>query len=329
MDKKPNVDTIFFGGGTPGLLTPDQLEQIFITIEQNFNFSPVREITLETNPGTVDRGKLQAFHALGVNRLSMGVQSFRDEDLRFLGRIHDAKTAVQSVHLADSVGFEKINIDIMTAFQGQSPEDMLFNLRTAVQLPLTHISVYTLILEKNTPFYRKFEQGKLQILSDEEERMYYEQTMNFLQKHQFIHYEVSNFYRQDSVPCYHNLNYWTGKPYLGLGPSAHSYLHPYRWGNVRNLSEYLKRIHDRKFPVSFKEKLSIHEYRLEYLFLHLRLREGFSLSEYAQLFHDSFTETYARQIRELVEENLAVLENDRFYLTDRGILLAEEIVLRF
>lgn len=327
-ERKP-VDTVFFGGGTPGILSLRQLERIFTAIEQCFDLSVCREITLETNPGLVTSEKLHSFRAMGINRLSMGVQSFRDEELHFLGRIHDAETAVESVQIAAACGFEQINIDLMTAFQGQTVDTMLFNLKTAVGLPISHISVYTLILEENTPFFHQYRKGNLTKKSDEEEREYYEKTMEFLEKYGFVHYEVSNFHRQNSHPCFHNLNYWTGKPYLGFGPSAHSFVPPYRWGNIRNLSAYLKSVGQGKLPLEFMEKLTPEDMRLEFLFLRLRLRQGFALKEYEEQFGEVFQQRYEERIKELVTHGLAVLENDRFCLTAKGILLAEEIAIRF
>lgn len=329
IETKPAIDTIFLGGGTPSLLSPDQLERIFKVIEQNFNLLSCREITLEANPGTVDREKLRFFHSLGIDRISFGVQSFVDSELQFLGRIHDARTAIESIQLAFNSGFKRINLDLITAFQGQTLETMEHNLQQAVELPVDHISVYTLILEKHTPFYKKYQNGEIKLIRDDEERAFYEKTMKFLKGHGFIHYEVSNFYQQGSQPCIHNMNYWSGKPYLGLGPSAHSYIPSFRWGNVRSLKKYISRIQEGTLPLAFVEKLTPDAQKMEYLYLRLRLREGFSLQEYQQHFHEDFTEIYSETIQTLCQKGLAVLESDRFYLTDEGILLADEIVLQF
>lgn len=237
------VDTIFFGGGTPSLMSPEQLSSLMTAIRETMTVDPDAEITLECNPGTVDEEKLRAFRKAGINRLSMGVQSFRDEELRLLGRIHTAEEAENCVRDARKAGFQNISIDLMSALPGQTYEEWMYSLEKAVSLQPEHISAYSLILEDGTPLKRDYEAGKLPEVPDEDlDRKMYHDTKTFLAGYGYHRYEISN-YAKDGFESRHNSGYWMEHPYLGVGLGAASYFvlrdgRRIRWNDTRDFEKY-------------------------------------------------------------------------------------------
>ncbi len=215
--------SVFFGGGTPSLLCPGDLNEIILHLKKHFIISDEAEITLETNPGTVTDEKLKNFLESGVNRISIGIQSFYDDDLRFLTRIHDKKTAVDTVLNASYAGYKNISVDLIFNLPGQSKQKWLHNLNEAVNLPVNHISAYSLILEKGTILNKLVIDGIVKMQDNDYDADLYETTINFLTSKGFNQYEVSNF-AKDRYECLHNKAYWHHRDYLGLGPSAHSFM---------------------------------------------------------------------------------------------------------
>ncbi|MGB5894837.1 MAG: radical SAM family heme chaperone HemW, partial [Ignavibacteriaceae bacterium] len=235
------ITSIFFGGGTPSLMQPEYLEEIISSIAENYNISADAEITMETNPGTVDKDKLRKFRTAGINRISIGVQSFNDDELKFLTRIHDSNTAVQTLHYAADAGFENISLDLIFNLPKQTKQMWLSNLKQAIQLPITHISTYSLILERGTILNKMILDGKVKMQSDDHDADLYETTIDFLTQHGFYQYEVSNF-TKPGYECKHNNAYWQYKDYLGLGTSAHSFVDGRRWWNFSSLRKYITEI---------------------------------------------------------------------------------------
>ena len=217
------VKSVFFGGGTPSILDPDEIAFILDAISSVFNVDENAEITFESNPGTVDEAKLNEIKKTGINRLSIGVQSFDDDELKFLTRIHDRQTAINTFDLAVKSGFDNINIDLIFNLPGQTKSLWESNLAQAVKLPVTHISAYSLILERGTILNKMVLDGKIKISDSEFDADLYEYTIDFLGEHSFLQYEVSNF-AKPGFKCIHNLVYWQHKEYIGLGPSAHSFI---------------------------------------------------------------------------------------------------------
>lgn len=240
----PRVDTVFFGGGTPSLMTARELAHLLSVLHTVFDISPEAEITLECNPGTADPDKLRAFRECGINRLSIGVQSFHEDELRMLGRIHTAEQAAQCVRWARQAGFTNLSLDLISALPGQTYEQWMDNLKTAVSLEPEHISAYSLILEDGTPLKEAYEAHLLPPVPDEEtDRRMYHDTKAFLASFGFHRYEISN-YARPGFESRHNSGYWTEHPYLGFGAGASSYLilddgRRVRWNNVRSLNRYL------------------------------------------------------------------------------------------
>ena len=320
-------ETIFLGGGTPSLLDPVQLQSILEHLHKTFHVTGDAEITLETNPGTVTLEKLSLYRRLGVSRLSIGIQSFHEDELKFLGRIHDSRQAVQCVELAREAGFDNLNIDLIFSLPGQTATRWEENLRKALDLEPQHISAYSLIVEDNTPLAKMVRSKLVSTNPVETEADLYEMTMAITEASGFEHYEVSNF----AKPGYrsrHNYNYWSHKKYLGFGPSAHSFWKDdgrgRRWWNIANISTYCERLQENRLPIASSEEITGRELANERIFLGLR-SDGLDLH---QLRSDLKVKLPAHQysiIRLLVAENIATLKNNRLRLTSKGFLLCDEV----
>ncbi len=326
-----SFSTIFLGGGTPSLLLPAQLESLLDHLHTTFTIEPAAEITVETNPGTVTPEKLAAFRSLGVNRLSIGIQSFHEDELRFLTRIHDANQARQCVEWARRAGFENFSIDLMYALPGQTRERWLANLEQAMALAPLHISAYGLIVEDGTPLARMVQSKQVSPAPLEDEAELYEFTMEFMERHGYEHYEVSN-YARPGFRSQHNYNYWTHESYLGFGPSAHSFwvgdnAVARRWWNIAHLSHYCDRLRQRELPLVTEETLTKQQLMTERVFLGLR-SDGIDLARYRREFGIDFAGGRSGELRDLVGANLATLNGDSLRLTSKGYLLCDEISAR-
>jgi oxygen-independent coproporphyrinogen-3 oxidase len=320
-----NFDTIFIGGGTPSLLTAHQLSQIWDALDKSFHIVQTGEFTIEANPGTLDKEKLQNFREIGFNRLSMGAQSFNPEDLKFLERIHSVEDIYQNFEAARDAGFANINMDLMTAFPGLTPKKFLFTLQETVSLQPEHISCYTLIFEPGTPFYRKMNRGKLVQLENEQEAEFYQITLDYLNEHGFTAYEISNFSRDKQWKCRHNLKYWDHHPYLGLGPSAHSFVSPKRWWNKKSIAAYVKKVSAGSIPVEREESLSPESMEFEYVFLHLRLRDGLRFADFQERFNHDFLQKYDEALQKLADNEMIIQDDRRMRLSAKGWLFADEV----
>ncbi len=322
-------DTIYFGGGTPSLLEISTLQSIHTSMNEFFTLSPEAEFTIEVNPGTINHEKLTCYRKLGCNRLSIGAQSFHQADLNFLGRIHTVSQIFDCVKDARQAGFDNINIDLMTAFPGLTRQHFQESLQQAVSLGCEHVSCYTLIFEPNTPFFNRLKKGTLSELSPDQEAEFYETANLLLADHGYTPYEISNFSHGESYYCRHNLKYWQHEPYLGLGPSAHSFINPYRWRNVRTLPAYLSRLEKPELPVMNKEMLTPQQMEFEYIFLNLRLKDGIDLNMYQSRFQDKFVDKYRQEIQRLHRTGMIDQQDNRIRLSSRGWLLADEVASLF
>ncbi len=320
---RETIETIFFGGGTPSLLSDDSLKSIFETIHQNFNINKNVEITLEANPGTVDEKKLHSFREIGINRLSFGVQSFHQNELEFLGRIHNAEQAINSVKSAQDVGFENINIDLIYSLPQQSMKNWEATLEKAVALGTQHISAYSLIVEPNTPLNRMVESKQITPMPTEQDAEMYEFTMKFLQERGFVHYEVSNYARA-GFESKHNSNYWNHTNYLGFGPSAHSFWSDRRWWNVKNLQLYIERIANETLPIESEESLTKTQLLDEAIMLGLR-SNSLDFVQLEKRFGINLCQVHNSTIEQLLASNLAELNENKLRLTDNGFLLCDSI----
>jgi len=326
------VATVYLGGGTPSLLTPSQLAAVLAAVRRHFAVREDAEISLEANPGTLTADRLRELRRLGINRLSLGVQSFHDPLLRLLGRIHDRADALQAVALARAAGFENLGLDLILAIPGQRLAEWEADLRLALGLAPEHLSAYSLTLEPRTPLGRLVAAGSLAPTPPEEEAAMLERTAELLAAGGYHHYEVSN-YARPGFACRHNLTYWSHADYLGLGPSAHSFRREAdwngarRWWNVADLELYCARLERGEPPVAGEERLGPPELLAEGIFLGLR-RGELDLAALQTRFGWSPAETPGGILGQLAAEGLATRDGGRLRLTPAGRLLADEIARR-
>lgn len=320
------VSTVFFGGGTPSILYGNQIEKIMSKLREVFVFAKDAEISIEMNPGTVTEEKLAAYKKAGINRLSIGLQSVHDEELKMLGRIHTYDEFLHSYKMAREAGFENINIDLISAIPGQTVESWAKTLQTIVNLQPEHISAYSLIIEEGTPFYEKYGEGSgVDLLpSEDDEREMYWQTKQILHEAGYERYEISN-YAKAGRECRHNIGYWERTPYLGFGIGAASLFEETRYANPSNIEEY-RMSFDEKFKA---EKLSTEERMEEFMFLGLRMMRGISKERFAMEFDVNIEEVYGEQIEKLKKLELLEENSDRIYLTEKGIDVSNSVFVEF
>jgi oxygen-independent coproporphyrinogen-3 oxidase len=309
------VETVFFGGGTPSLLDPGCVEDLLERIGRTFRLSDSPEITLEANPGTVDHDRLRGYRDAGVNRISLGVQSFSDADLRVLGRMHASAAGAEAVHAARRAGFGNVSLDLIFGIPGQTPEDWEATVQTALSFAPEHVSAYALTVHPRTPLGRRIRSGEITESAEEDLTDMFRRTSDLLIAAGYDHYEVSNF-AMPGRRCGHNLGYWTFLPYLGLGPSAHSFTEGKRFWNVADLRDYADRLKGNRLPVAGAERIGRVRQRLEAIALGLRCREGVSLGWIGK---------EENRIPPLIEEGIALIENGSLKLTERGFLLADAV----
>jgi oxygen-independent coproporphyrinogen-3 oxidase len=324
---KTSYDTVFFGGGTPSLLDPSTIGRVLELLAGRFSLSPGAEITLETNPGTVDRAKLEGFRRAGVNRLSVGIQSFHEDDLKFLTRIHSANQAMECVGNAFAAGFQDVSLDLIFALPGQTMERWKSNLETAMKLQTTHISCYSLIVEENTPLHRMVATKQVTPLAPERDAELYEFTIWFLESHGYEQYEVSNFCKP-GFRSRHNSRYWDHGNYLGFGPSAHSFWNGTRWWNLSNVTKYSQMVEQGAVPVGGNEILTLHQQKDEEVFLGLR-STGIDLGGFKKRYGSDLEHDYRDIISRLLESRLATSDGKTLRLTSRGYALCDEICTEF
>lgn len=316
-------ETLYIGGGTPTMLSDRDLDDLFHGLHTHFSLCTDCEITIEANPDDITEDKLVFLRSLGVNRLSMGVQSFEENELRFLKRRHTAAGAEKALSLARKAGFTNFGIDLMYGLPGQTDDGWLKTLRTALAFEPTHLSCYELTFEETTALGKMKIAGQIASLTEEEGRGLFLLTSRFLQEHGFIHYEISNFARGDEYCSRHNRKYWRHAPYLGLGPAAHSFQHGVRWWNYRSIEQYCKAAKRGLKPVEGSETLSPGQLRLERLFLGLRTRDGVTMDD---AFGESPSEMLLSQIR---ASGLATIRRNRIIPTVKGFLVADRLPLMF
>lgn len=328
------VSTVFVGGGTPSILSPGQFRGIFSALRDSFRIEPEAEVTLEANPGTVTEAKLLAWKEAGVNRISIGLQSTRDEELRMLGRIHDYQQFLDTWKLLLKAGMKNVNIDLISAIPGQTLESWRETLRKTAELEPEHLSVYSLIIEEGTPFYDRY--GKAAVrnapyppLPDEEtERLIYEETGEILREYNYTRYEISN-YAKPGYECRHNIGYWQRKEYLGIGLGASSLIGQTRFRHISDLKKYLTEAGDVQKLCEEKELLRVQDEMEEFMFLGLRMMCGVNKSEFFRLFGSQIEEIYGKPLKKLEENALLEIKGDQIRLTGRGIDISNYVFEQF
>ena len=310
------IDSIFIGGGTPSFIDGKYIFEILEKVKENFTVLDNIEISIETNPKTFDKKKLEYYKSAKINRVSIGVQSFNDVILKELGRNHNSKEAFDSIELVKKFDLD-LNLDLIFGYQSQTIDDILYDLEIVKNINPEHISYYALIIEEKTKFKALQNAGKLDFLDEETERKMYHLIVEKLEEMGLNQYEVSNFAKvgKESV---HNKKYWNCKEYLGLGISAHSYLNDERFSNTVNLSKYIKELHNGNIPVDFREKLDMPTKKFEYIIMNMRLKEGFLISDYNSIFKSDFLYENKKAVESGLENKVVEIKDDRIYFTKRG-----------
>lgn len=322
------VDTVFFGGGTPTVLTAPLLIGLCRAIQQSFCLADNVEWTLEANPGTVDEAFWRELKGEGVNRISFGVQSFDDALLRRLGRIHSAQEANESIRQAAAAGFDQINLDLITGLPAQTAETFISSVKTAVKLPVCHLSVYGLTIEPGTVFAKEAAAGKL-ILPEEAELDRMDDFLrDYLPKEEFIRYEISN-YAREGYQCRHNLKYWHYEPYLGLGAAACTFIDGERRSSEPEPAEYIRKINAGISPVVFCERPDEATAKAEMVFLALRTMPGLKFSAYHRRFAGDFFRDYQVTVDQLMKQGLVETTATSIRLTERGKKFGNQVFCAF
>lgn len=358
LQRRP-LHTIFLGGGTPTVLAERALTQIFETIHRAFAVTPGCEITSEANPGTVDRRKFAVLHRLGVNRLSMGVQSFQPQELAFLGRIHNVEDVYRAVDAAREAGFTNINLDFIFGLPNQAPQDWADTLERAIALDLQHLSLYSLIVEPETPLFHWVQSGRVAAPDDDQAALLYEMAMERMASAGYVQYEVSNWAKEGerreeekkgrreeenapALACQHNLIYWRNQEYVGVGPGAHSFLGAQgigldradavglRWSNRKPVPGYIKRMAAGEPVEEFREEIDPATSMGETMMLGLRLvEEGVPLARFHRRYGVDLRQIYAEQIGRFTALELMTVDDARVRLTRRGLMVGNQIFAEF
>lgn len=310
------IDSIFIGGGTPSFIDGKYIFEILEEVRENFTVLENIEISIETNPKTFDEKKLEFYKKAGINRLSIGVQSFNDKILKELGRNHNSKEVFESIEFVRKFDFD-INLDLIFGYQKQSVEDILYDLEMVKKINPEHISYYSLIIEEKTKFKALQNAGKLNFLDEDIERKMYHLIVENLEKIGLKQYEVSNFSKEQKESV-HNKKYWNCKEYLGMGVSSHSYFEDVRFSNTVNLSKYIKELGNGNIPIDFLENLNMATKKFEYIIMNMRLKEGFLISDYNKLFNVNFLEENKKVVENAIKNDVVEIKEDRIYFTKKG-----------
>ncbi len=340
-EKDIEVNSIFFGGGTPSCIDPELIQSVLDTVKNNFRVNEFAEITIECNPGTLSEDKAYSYRNAGINRISFGLQSCDDKELKMLGRIHDFDDFRDSFRMARNYGFNNINVDLMTGLPGQTKESLLKTLKTALAFKPEHISAYGLILEEGTVLFDRINEYP-PIPSEELDRQMYDITRKSFTKSGYVQYEISN-YAKPGYECIHNLKYWNREEYLGFGIGAASFIDEKRYSNITDINSYIDitsklmdEVIDNKLInidlsslyASF-EKLDINDAKEEFMFLGLRKIQGISILDYKEKFNQEIYEQYSKEIEDNINKGLLILENNRLKLTAKGIDISNTVMSDF
>lgn len=329
MEESPfsgrKITSVFVGGGTPSVLETKLTEKIFESVYKNFSVETAAEITLECNPGTLIKEKCEAYKKIGINRISLGLQSDCDSVLKFLGRIHTRDDFSDSYNMVRKAGFENVSVDLISGLPGVSLSDFEKTLKFVTDLEPEHLSVYDLIPEEGTPLFKDYEKGKFKLPDEETDREIYHRTGDFLSQKGYERYEISNYARK-GFESKHNVGYWTGEEYLGVGAAASSYVFQnsrfLRFRNARSLNY-------RELPMEECETLSKENRMSEFMILGLRMTRGVSDSEFQKKFSESFFEYYKGPVEKGLKEKTLAREEDRIYLTELGQDVANHVMCEF
>jgi len=319
------VDTVYFGGGTPSLLTPAQLDQILSALDRQFNIDSAAEVTLEMNPGTVSREQLRAFRDLGVNRASFGAQTFDDAELAKLGRSHTSADTLKTFHELRTAGFDNVSFDLIAGLPGQTLDGWQQNIEQSLALEPEHLSFYLLEVHSGTPLADHIRRGLQPVPDEDLAAVMYEWMIERAAAAGYEHYEISNLCRP-GFSLRHNTKYWTGAPYFGFGCSAHSFdAHTRRWSNQRDVLRYVETVEQDVSPIVEEQELTDADLRAEALFLGMRMMRGVDVREYNELFGVDLRAEHADELDRFREAGLVEFDGDLIRLTRNGALMSNEV----
>ena len=343
-----HISTIFFGGGTPSYIPTNLLGQILNTIKNEMDTTNCTEITIESNPNDLSEiKKLEYYLKIGINRISIGIQSFNDIHLKNIDRRHSSAEGIHAIKNAKSAGFENINIDLMFGLPNQTKYEWIQTLEVVPTIPIQHISMYCLTIEKNTPMFHQVNQGVLQMPDQDLAAEMYEIATDFMQQENFRNYEISNWAKNNKI-CEHNLAYWKNQQFIGIGPGAHSLLSSYRFSNIESPKKYIQKLKSNpdfektqnnkqtdkdKFltiPTTENyEKQDIKTKMSDTMIMGLRLDSGINLDEFEEKFQIKIEKIFPGKIDKLISENLINKKNNQIKLSDKGKLLGNEVFINF
>lgn len=326
--KDYEVTSVFFGGGTPSLLLEEQIQEIMKALKSVFIFTKDAEVSIECNPGTVTKEKLLTYLKIGFNRLSFGLQSTDNEELRLLGRIHTFEQFLENYHIAREVGFSNINIDLMSALPNQTVKSYGITLDKIIALKPEHISAYSLIIEEGTPFYDKYEDNQSALPSEAEDREMYHMTKAILKEAGYERYEISN-YAKPGYACRHNIGYWKRKEYIGIGLGASSFFNKKRYHLEEDLKKYI--LAEKRYNSLCKDvhTLTKKEEMEEFMFLGLRMTEGIDCKQFHEEFGVSFEQVYGDIFETMADKGLLIQKDNKIALTEQGIDVSNSILSEF
>lgn len=326
--KNNSIETIFIGGGTPSCINHQYIREILDMCRINFNIAESCEISIESNPGTLDLDKLTEYRSCGINRISIGLQAYQSNLLKYLGRQHSTDDFISSVQLAKRAGFSNINADVIFGIPGQTMGDWIETLKVLADLDITHISAYSLKIEEGTKFGNMLENGELTQVEDELDRNMYHYAIDYLKQNGFNQYELSNF-SKEGYECKHNLIYWKCVDYLGLGAGSHSLFKCERFSNKCSVEEYIKDLEKGIKPIEEQFELECSDKISEYMFLGLRLNQGVSNTDFKKLFNSDMFDLYDESFEELQRNGLIDIDGEIVRLTRLGLDLANQVFIKF
>ena len=326
--KKYTVSTVFIGGGTPTILLPSQLKQILDTVQQNFNLTSDCEITIEANPATLKLQTLQEIRTAGYNRISIGVQSFDEKELKLLERVHTEREIHSTIQQARLAQFENLSIDLMFALPDQTIEKWCSHLNQAIAKNPDHLSTYNLTIEPTTSFFKLHKKGKLRLPHEDIQLEMYKITIQTLEDAGYQQYEISHF-SKPGMESRHNINYWNNGEYLGIGAGASSYLNGERFKNTNLPSNYIREIGAKENAIETRERLEPMQAMGETLMLGLRLLKGISIDVFENRFQVSFQKVYGKILEPLLNQELITFNQNRIALSRKGLFLADSVILKF
>lgn len=326
--KEYRISTIFIGGGTPSTIDAKYIEEILNYIYDNYNTDLLEEISIEINPGTIDEYKVKKYKKLGINRISLGVQSINDKILKSIGRSHNVQDVYSSIDILKNQGFNNINADLIFSLPGQTIEDIEYSLREIIRLELEHISLYSLIIEDDTPLGRLYNRGLVEYIDEDLDREIYHKSIEILKNAGYEHYEVSNF-AKNNKKCLHNLAYWRIQPYLGVGLSSHSNLFSERFYNYSDMSKYNESLSTGNLPLEGRELIDKETEIGEYMIMGLRLIQGVNIREYQERFSEDIYSRYGQVISKHKANELLRDSDGHLSLTKKGLDLANLVEVDF